>query len=494
MIELEIKNLRNIKQFSIKLPFEEGVYAITGENGVGKSTIFSALSQLVSKNALRTLFKVIGDENSEITFKFNGKENTWIKKSGRWKPSHQKDEGIIFHGFFEGSFMFGSRFSDVNRLIWNRDYPVKEFELRDANIFIITNLGKILRNDEQFYSGLKKIKTKKLAQEIYRFEGQPYFIEREGHWFAQFFMSSGELLLIGLLNFIHETINHKFRRKIDDKSLILIDEIELALHPSAQVRLFSFLNEISQNHGFCIYFATHSIQILNNIKPQRIYHIQRDISGNIKLINPCYPAYATRSLYTNDGFDFIFLVEDELAKYIVEEIIKNNHLGFSKLIKVIPCGGWEQVLLMHYELNTSKLAGHACKISSIFDGDIKDECERKYGNIPKYSGLQKQYLPIKSIEKFLKMKLIDIPDATFAEALGDTYFQTRSIDSILIDYKNDPRSNNDKNAKGLFSVLRKCAEEQGLSEDIFKTEICKFIYAKENFRSLEGFLKGWLQR
>ncbi|MTJ11837.1 ATP-binding protein [Anabaena sp. UHCC 0187] len=496
IIELEIKNLRNIKQFSIELPFEEGVYAITGENGIGKSTIFSVLAQLVSKNALKTLFKVIGDENSEIKFKFDGKENTWLKKLGKWTYSHQKEEGIIFHGFFEGSFMFGSRFSDVHRLILNRDYPVKEFELRDANIFIIKNLGKILRNNENFYSGLKKIKTKKLAQEIYRFEGQPYFIKREGHWFAQFFMSSGELLLIGLLNFINETINSKKRKKIDTKSLILIDEIELALHPSAQARLLLFLNDISREHGFCIYFATHSIQIINHIKPQIIYHIQRDIAGNIELINPCYPAYATRNLYTNDGFDFIFLVEDELAKYIVDKIIDLNNLRINKLVKILPCGGWEQVLAMHYDMMDSKLAGKDCKISSILDGDVKEQCEKKYLVGSKYFALEKHYLPIPSIEKFLKKKFIDTPDAELARQIGDKFFHYESINLILESYRNNPKSQNDKDGKRLFQDLIKSVEKQGISEKNFKSDICMFIYqyTKDTFRDLEGFLRGWLQR
>ncbi|ADI65160.1 hypothetical protein Aazo_3567 ['Nostoc azollae' 0708] len=75
--------------------------------------------------------------------------------------------------------------SDVNTLILNRDSSIKESELRKANSFIINNLGKILRDDENFYSGLKKSKQKKLDQEIYRFEGQPYLIEREGHWLAR---------------------------------------------------------------------------------------------------------------------------------------------------------------------------------------------------------------------------------------------------------------------------------------------------------------------
>ncbi|MEA5579022.1 AAA family ATPase [Anabaena sp. UHCC 0451] len=494
MIEIEIKNLKNIKQFSIELPFQEGVYAITGENGVGKSTIFSALAQLVAKDSLNRFFKNDGNGSSHIKYRFAGKENIW-SKTKKWKLSNSQDEVIILDGLFEGSLMFGSRFSDVHKLILNRnDYP-KEDELRNADSFIIKNLGEILRDDENFYSGLKIIKTKQLAQKIYRFEGQPYFLEKQGRLISQFFMSSGELLLIGLLNFISEKIKRiklRHNRENYDKSLILIDEIEIALHPSAQQRLLKFLTEISNDYKVCIYIATHSVQIIHNIKPNSIYHIQSNCDNNLQIIHPCYPAYVTRSLYTNDGFDFVLLVEDELAKYIVDEIITKHSLKNKRLIKILPCGGWEQVLVMHHEFKTSKLAGESCRIFSILDGDIKDECERKYQQGSKYYGLKKEYLPIKSIEKFLKTKLIDTPDVGFIQKLGDTYFNTKSLDSILKDYKKDEKSSKDKNGKGLFMVIKKCAEEQGFSDESFKNKICSFIYENEDFTSLSGFLIGLL--
>lgn len=490
MIGLEIRNIRSIKQFSIELPFAEGMYAITGENGVGKSTIFSALAKLVAKGALKNFFGNDGDSSSEIIYRFDGKENRWVK-TPNWMRLNRQDDEILLDGFFEGSIIFGSRFLDVHKSRLRQSDLITPSDLTNADDFVIKHLGLILRDDENSYLGLKKIRTKSLAEK-YGFDGQPYFIERDDRCFAQFFMSSGELLLIGLLHFINERIKYKAKKKIFNKSLILIDEIELALHPSAQERLSVFLSQISKDHGFCIYFATHSIQIINSVNARRIYHIQKNILGNLEVINPCYPAYATRSLYTNDGFDFVFLVEDELAKYVVDEIIKKRGLGNSKLIKVLPCGGWDKVIEMHYELSSSGLAGRACKIFSVLDGDIQDECERKYPKGSKFYGLQKSYLPIKSIEKFLKEKLITNPDSEFCKQLGDTYFHCRSIDSILKDYKKTEKSAKDSNGKSLFLILKKCIEEQNISEERFKTEVCRFIYERENFSALEGVLRGLL--
>lgn len=47
------------------------------------------------------------------------------------------------------------------------------------------------------------------------------------------------------------------------------------------------------------------------------------LDGSIVVTNPCYPAYATRNLYGDDGYgnDMVVLVEDDLAKLIIEKIM-----------------------------------------------------------------------------------------------------------------------------------------------------------------------------
>ena len=118
-------------------------------------------------------------------------------------------------------------------------------------------------------------------------------------------MSSGEFLLINLLHFINERIKYTNKKGIKDLSLVLLDEIELALHPIAQKRLADFLRNISNKHNFCVYFATHSLQIISELKPSSLFHLEFLSNRNIRVVNPCYPAYATRNMYTPDGFDFI---------------------------------------------------------------------------------------------------------------------------------------------------------------------------------------------
>lgn len=486
MVEVELNDIKGIKSLDLKLPFKKGLYAVTGENGIGKSTIFAALSKLVYRGALQNSFKNDGTATSKITYRLNGLENIW-EKPINWKRTDVCDQEIFLDGFYEGSLIFGSRFSDAHTSRIAKTQNIRPSDVCDADAFVVENLGLILRNGVAAYSGLKKVKSKTIASSL-GFSGIPYLIEKNGKWLYHFNMSSGEFLLIGLLHFISERIKYKTKNNNSDLSLILIDEMELALHPSAQERLATFLNKISSEYNFCIYFATHSVQIIHNIRPERIYHLSVNIAGSIEITNPCYPAYATRCLYTADGFDFILLVEDELAKYFIEKSIRDKNINSSRLIKILPSGGWENTLTLHDDMSRSKLAGSDCKIISILDGDVEAEFLRKFPT--KYKHLIVSFLPVLSLEKYLREKLLTSPNAEFAKKYGDTFFTGRSLTNIVQDYKQDPRSSKDNNGKGLFLVLKKCAEEQGVSEESFKRDTCTFISNYEDVSALSRRLES----
>ncbi|MGX2951684.1 AAA family ATPase, partial [Ursidibacter sp. B-7004-1] len=208
-------------------------------------------------------------------------------------------------------------------------------------------------------------------------------------------------------------------------NILILDEVELALHPSSQNRLIDFLNEIANKYNFCVYFSTHSPQIISKIHPNKIFHIEKKCSGKLEINNPCYPAYATRVLYEPNGFDLVILVEDELAKFIIEKIINDNDINKNKLIKIVPTGGWEKTLELALDFKQSYMLGSQCQIITILDGDIKTDYEKEYLKNHSYESLKKQFLPIPSAEKYLWTNLIEDPNDDFIDKLGRSFFQTR---------------------------------------------------------------------
>lgn len=490
MLEVKIEKLKGIEKIDLCLPFEKGLFAVCGENGVGKSTIFTVLSKLVYKGALTSYFRNEGHAQTKITFKLEGNTNTWTK-SLNWTRDDEDDE-IKLNGFFEGSLIYGNRFSDADKKLLSnvRELKKKPDLLKDAEDFVIENLGSILRNDIDYYQGLKVIKNKKIAEK-FRFKNIPYFWNREEELISQMSMSSGEYLLISLLHFINQRLKYTKKNNVDNLSLIILDEMELALHPSSQNRLAKFLKELSNRYNFCIYFATHSVQIINQLPPSSIFFLEALYNNTIQVVNPCYPAFATRSMYAPDGFDFIFLVEDNLAKKIIENCLKGRDVNTSSMLfKVLPCGGWEKTLELQREFQLSGLAGHNSTIISILDGDIEADYENKYKENKDYSVLRKVFLPIFSVEKYLKKHLIDEFNNDLYTSIAAEFYQVRSLNDILKDYsKKFPKDNN---GKKLFSLLQSCSMDTGRENPEFTDRMIDLIVRYSDFEQFASSIDSMI--
>ena len=488
-IRLKVNNVKNIKSADLSLPSEKGMYAIVGENGCGKSAIMLALSMMIKKSSNKLLSENDLAEDSQIYLEFDSQSDLWHFKNNRlvtdvmeeYRGRYVMGTHIAIQGFYEGSIFFGTRFNDyglVDNFMNNADL---DETLIEADDFVKETLGYILHNNKKYYSSLLKVKTRTLAKQ-YNFRGMPYFIKIDNKYISQYRMSSGESMLISLIDFINNLV---VRNSGTDKLLFLIDEVELALHPSAIDRLVETFQKLIKetSRELIVYFSTHSAELLHRIVSKNIFLLENH-DGNIICTNPCYPNYAIRNLYVPNGFDFLLLVEDPLAKALVEKVIRINKLAKSKLICVLPAGGCNQMLQLHHDMITYNTLGVGKRIISIYDGDVKEAISKKED----YKNLLKCFLPIPSIEKYLKSKFIDSLDMEFIKIIGDKYFNQRSLKSILLDYKNDPRTKSkpDNDGKNLYKVLCANLNKSGIDEDHFVTYLCDDIFEYED---LDKFTK-----
>lgn len=481
-LNIKIEQLKNINTIELNLPIETGLYAITGANGTGKSTIMTVISKVVRNSAFNVFQPHDYSSNSKITISYDGKENSWTKASRRgWSCS--STDIISLKGFYEGSIIHGMRFIDANYDALLKAERVNNTILTDADSFVSRNLSYILHGNYDFYTNLKRIKNRTLAQ-LKAFKGIPYFIEGTNGIVNQFCMSAGENMLISLLHMLNVVIVRP--AKSEDVRLILIDEIELALHPSAIMRLVYFLQKLATEYNLAIYFSSHSIELLGKIKPSNIFHLQKELD-DIAIVNPCYPSYATRDIYQHSGYDFLILVEDVLAKYILENIIDENALYKSKLINILPSGGWENVLKMQDDICKSNLAGVGTKVLSVLDGDVKPDFEQLYKQKGLYTNLTINFLPIHSLEKYLHEKIIVNKDADFFKEIGDRFFKVKSLKEVVdsLIKKNDD--------KAFYNYLIKNLKEQGIEENVFVQKVCEMIYRKEDMSKLLTFLQKTFQ-
>lgn len=114
ILKIKIERLKNINAIELNLPIEKGLYAITGANGTGKSTIMTVISKVVRDSAFNIFQPHDYSSNSKITISYDGKENIWTKASRGRNWNCSSDDRISLKGFYEGSIIHGMRFIDAN--------------------------------------------------------------------------------------------------------------------------------------------------------------------------------------------------------------------------------------------------------------------------------------------------------------------------------------------------------------------------------------------
>lgn len=234
---------------------------------------------------------------------------------------------------------------------------------------------------------------------------------------------------------------------------MFLDEIELALHPSSLKRLVAFLKDMSNTFNYAIYFSTHSIELIGAISPANIFFLDRHADGTIEVLNPCYPAYATRILYDHSGYDHIFLVEDDLAKEVINRLLRTHGLLSGKLVHVLPCGGYTNVIELAREVVNSNLVGRAASVSVVLDGDVRKDAETYTVKNSIRNNIPLSFLPIESLEKYLKSKLFDAVDHKLFRKLNDFIFHQVSLSEILEAYRRESDPAKDASGKRLYKRI-----------------------------------------
>jgi len=486
-LKIEIEKIKNIEKASFELPLESGVYSIVGTNGCGKSSILLSVAQLISKHYLGTLSKEDFFNDSKVSFTIDGITDTWstTERSGFW-VSTLFPKTLKVNGLYEGSLFYGTRFNDSRRIDQLlQSGKLLQSEVVIADDYVIEKLSYILHGDLEHYKSLHRVKNKFITQRI-NVSNTPYFIKFNDKLISQYRMSSGECLLVSLLHFIYNSIVRK-SLPVKEKVLILIDEIELALHPIAVSRLIDLLNELTGLHkNLTVILTSHSPEVIRKIKPSNLYKVTNN-NGIVTVDSNCYPSYLIRDVYTHDGFDFLFLVEDVLTKGIVDKILFKENLKSGKLIHIVPVGGWKNVLELHKELLRWNVLGLNKQIISILDGDIIAEVGEEYKDV------KKLFLPIKSIEKFLYKIIIEEPDVKIIRVLNDKYFTLKSLETLQKEYREKYKTIPPNPDKKFYFKLKKDLEERHISEDYFINNLCDDLIENVDFTKFIENIKKQLK-
>lgn len=341
MKKIKIENIRNIGYLEFQIPLP-GLHIITGMNGIGKTTLFTCISRICNNNAYRLGFPSSNKNNLDrflgtISYETNNETVKYSKRvNGEWRPDKQ------------------------NNVLLNFGYPqILNITTKDERLFSqqVINPRKQNAPDNWLNERLNTIfNTNKFSNMITLTTGDlrcgrggfaanrrrntAYAIPL-GHnkYFTEQNFSFGEIVMLNLLHDIKNATNG---------SLLLIDELELALHPSAQIRLISCLSELAIEKGLTIIISTHSTSIIKSEKS--VILLEQNEDNYIDVIYKCPPAKAIGAIGMREDTmpDIIVLVEDKMAKSLFfalkqrYNVIQNEDSYLD--IRILEIGGFSNII------------------------------------------------------------------------------------------------------------------------------------------------------
>ena len=342
-MKLKIENLKHIRSLEFEIPLQ-GVWLLTGLNGSGKTSLLAAIYRMKEPSAFQKYYRTSAlhyydsFQDSRITYHINNKTVTYKYGSERWRPTPNNQSKL-----FDDVCFPEIRFIEVNA---KRVEPsLHDLQKKPKTITVQDETIKFMKEvlDNNKWDQLKYINTQRgTGNKAYII---PYQRNGRGYFFSEKNFSLGELCVLRLACALEQ---------IQNDSLVLIDEIEIALHPKAQRKLLSKLQDIALNKNLTIIFSTHSSTLIKSIDRKKLLFLQQEGNTNkYKTISDVYPAQVLGEIAYDEelDMDFLFFVEDEEGKLLLTQIIEKykniRNLGtaiFRPSYKIIPIGGFQQVM------------------------------------------------------------------------------------------------------------------------------------------------------
>ncbi|MGD1277945.1 MAG: AAA family ATPase [Tepidisphaeraceae bacterium] len=319
---LEILNVRGWggQRVDFNFPF----VAITGENGVGKSTILQAIASAY-KSSEESWFAsdffpdTPWDKITEASIKCSireGNASTVVsvrKPSDRWRGNPNRRERIV-------------NYIDLRRL-----QPIAA-QTGYARIAKPQNI----ETNRLAFSAEKLARFSSIIGRPYRDAGFALSDADPNRWvpvadlpeckYSGFHQGAGEATITGLL-----------KVDIPQYSVLLIDEIETSLHPRSQRRLMRDLAEICRLKELQIIITTHSPYILEELPNLGRIYVMNTSQGKT-LITGVSPDFAMTQMDEEKHPEADIYVEDERSRIVIEEVVIAQKKELLPRCCIIPFG------------------------------------------------------------------------------------------------------------------------------------------------------------
>lgn len=217
-------------------------------------------------------------------------------------------------------------------------------------------------------------------------EGNVVSVQRSGTTYSEAHMGYGE----GRTQYLINTLE-----LLPEKSLVLIEEPETSLHPSAQHELGKYLVDVACEKKHQIMITTHSEFILEALPSQSRVYLKKADGGICPIVG--LTALQAKSLMTEGHQKALYiLVEDNCAKAVLSEIIRRNDPDFLRSVGIYPAG---DANIIARTVQTLKLTG--LPVAAVRDGDMGDQPRENIFKLPSTLPPEKELFSNESVKNYI---------------------------------------------------------------------------------------------
>ena len=403
--KIKTTNFRNFAKDS-EIVIKSPITAIVGKNGTGKTTLLHLAGCSYASDSKGKSFNQFIPESqkdhmpddSRYGFTYvNNIENennfVWYEKRHEWDRRGKNNRArreLLFIGFSK---------TIANVSVFKNYFDITDKALNDRLNSIGTNtisldnkiISKISEIVGKNYSSIERRNDKYslLCENCYG-----YIIDGQ---YSDFACGAGEISIIRMLDLIYNA---------PPNTLIIIDEPEVAIHPSVQYKLLKIFMELALSKNMQFIFTTHSYFILKYLNPDSILLLKNNndnkiISQNVNS-SVAFQNISEQNIYKLEAF-----VEDSIAADILNTIFKND-VSIRDQIKITKAisDGWVSFIQREMPLrfyNWKLYEQKDLRPVLVLDGDVRDkikidELKNKYGN----SSILKRDIDSLGLDKVLR--------------------------------------------------------------------------------------------
>ena len=394
--------MRGLSPFSLKLNYPISV--IAGENGTGKSTLLAIAACAYHNN--EDGYIPTGRKNSYYTF-----SDFFIQSRGEIPPAgihirykilcDQWRGGRSGTGWQSRKKRIGGKWNnydtrvDRNVIYFGVQRVVPHYERSTHKSYRAQFRKETL--DDQHRKDICAIAGRVLGKTYDTFEKHTHSkyslpIAKTGQLrYSGFNMGAGESAIFEILAALFES---------GKGSLLVIDEIELGLHESAQIKFVNELKELCKRYHCQVICSTHSHVVLNSLPPEARFYLET-IGERTIISSRISASYACGRLRGSNAAELDVFVEDEVA----EEIL---HLGtphhIRQRVRITPIGSSSAVIR---GMATRYLEGRD-NCLCVLDGDKRGSKKKDLSLFSRYTE-SKFRDSKKEMENWIKDRVIHLP-------------------------------------------------------------------------------------